>query len=226
MILIDNYDSFTYNIVQYLKELGIEPRVFKNDEITISKLKKMGFSSIIISPGPKNPDQAGISLDVIGEFYKTKKILGVCLGHQCIAQYFGCKIIKSENPTHGKVSKIYFKGVNVDPIFEGIEQGFEATRYHSLIVDNESLTDCILPLAYTEDAKTQRGKDAKKDNTTPYTSMHPCIFASGHRSSFTIHHSLLMALKHKDYPVYGVQFHPEAILTQYGKKLLENFILL
>lgn len=208
LILIDNYDSFTYNIVQYLKELGIEPKIFKNDEITLSQLKKIDFSSIIISPGPKNPNEAGISLDVIGEFYKTKKILGVCLGHQCIAQYFGCKIIKSENPTHGKVSKIYFKGVNADPIFEGIEQGFEATRYHSLIVDNESLTDCILPLAYAEG---NREKEKGKRNLSP----------------FTFHISpLLMALKHKDYPVYGVQFHPEAILTQYGKKLLENFILL
>lgn len=186
MILIDNYDSFAYNIVQYLKELRIEPKVFKNDEITISELKKMDFSSIVISPGPKNPDGAGISLGIIGEFYKTKKILGVCLGHQCIAQYFGCKIIKSKNPTHGKVSKIYF---NEDPIFEGIEQGFEATRYHSLIVDNNSLIDCIKPIAHTED-------------------------------------KVLMALKHKDCPVYGVQFHPEAILTQYGKKLLENFIFL
>lgn len=214
MILIDNYDSFTYNIVQYLKELGVAPKVFKNDEITITELKKIDFSSIVISPGPKNPDEAGISLDIIGEFYKTKKILGVCLGHQCIAQYFGCKIIKSENPMHGKVSKIYFEGgvngINRDKIFEGIEDGFEATRYHSLIVDNESLTDCIKPLAYTEEyAKMQRCKDAKQNKNS---------------SLFTLHSSLIMALKHKDYPVYGVQFHPEAILTQYGKNLLQNFI--
>ena len=186
MILIDNYDSFTYNVVQYLKELGVEPKIFKNDEITVSELKNMEFSSIIISPGPKNPDEAGISLEVIEEFHKTKKILGICLGHQCIAQYFGCKIIKSKNPTHGKVSKIYFKE---DGLFNNIKQGFEATRYHSLIVDNNSLTECLIPLAYTED-KT------------------------------------LMALKHKDYPVYGVQFHPEAILTEYGKVLLSNFICL
>lgn len=190
MILIDNYDSFTYNIVQYLKELGIEPKVFKNDEITISKLKKMDFSSIIISPGPKNPDEAGISLDVIKEFYKTKKILGVCLGHQCIAQYFGCKIIKSKNPTHGKVSKIFFEGINKDKIFEGIEQGFEATRYHSLIVDNNSLKGTLIkPIAYTKD-------------------------------------NILMAIRHENYPIYGVQFHPEAILTQYGKQLLKNYISL
>jgi len=184
MILIDNYDSFTYNIVQYLKELGVEPKVFKNDEITIEELKKMEFSSIVISPGPKNPDEAGISLSVIEEFYKTKKILGICLGHQCIAQYFGAKIIKAKEPVHGKVSKIYF---TEDPIFKGLKQGFKATRYHSLIVDNEILPECILPLAFAGE-------------------------------------NISMALKHKDYSVYGVQFHPEAILTQGGKRLLGNFL--
>ncbi len=183
-ILIDNYDSFTYNIVQYLKELGVSPRIFKNDEISISELKKLNFSDIIISPGPKNPNEAGISLAVIGEFYRTKKILGICLGHQCIAQYFGCKVVRAKEPVHGKVSQIYFEN---DLIFEGLEQGFEATRYHSLVVDNESITSCIKPLAYAGD-------------------------------------KILMALKHRDYPTYGVQFHPEAILTQEGKKLLENFI--
>ncbi len=187
MILIDNYDSFTYNIVQYLKELGIEPKIFKNDKITIQELKKMDFSSIIISPGPKTPNEAGISLDVVGEFYKTKKILGICLGHQCIAQYFGAKIIKAKVPVHGKVSQIYFEKVNGDKLFSTLKQRFEATRYHSLIVDNETLPDCIRPIAYTKD-------------------------------------NILMALKHKDYPVYCVQFHPEAILTQGGKKLLSNFL--
>lgn len=186
-ILIDNYDSFTYNIVQYLKELGVEPMVFENDKITISELKKMDFSSIIVSPGPKNPNQAGISLDVVKEFHKTKKILGVCLGHQCIAQYFGCKIIKDKKPTHGKVSKIYY---DKDKIFEGLEQGFEATRYHSLIVDNDSLKYTpIKAIAYTKD-------------------------------------DILMAIRHEDYPLYGVQFHPEAILTHGGKELLENFLKL
>lgn len=209
MILIDNYDSFTYNIVQYLKELGIEPKIFKNDEISVQELKKLDFSAIIISPGPSNPDNAGISLDVIGEFYKTKKILGVCLGHQCIAQYFGCKIIKAETPVHGKVSKIYFQE---DAIFEGIEQGFEATRYHSLIVDNKSLTECLIPLAYCEGTRRQDDK------------MRGCVEFHSYFSPLTPHLSPLMALRHKDYPIYGVQFHPEAILTQSGKKLLENFI--
>lgn len=186
-ILIDNYDSFTYNIVQYLKELGVNPIVFKNDEISIDELKKMDFSSIVISPGPKNPDKAGISLKIIKEFHKTKKILGICLGHQCIAQYFGAKIVKAKEPVHGKISKIYFQVVNGDKLFEGLDQGFEATRYHSLIVDETTLPDCITPIAHTQD-------------------------------------KILMALKHKDYPIYGVQFHPEAILTQRGKRLLENFL--
>lgn len=185
MILIDNYDSFTYNIVQYLRELGVNPKVFKNDKITVKELKKLDFSSIVISPGPKSPDEAGISMEVIKEFHKTKKILGICLGHQCIAQFFGCKIIKDKEPTHGKVSKIYFRG-KCD-IFNGLEQGFEATRYHSLIVDNESLADCIIPTAYTEN-------------------------------------KILMAIKHSIYPIYGVQFHPEAILTEGGKRLLGNFL--
>lgn len=206
MILIDNYDSFTYNIVQYLKELGVEPKVFKNDEVTIDELKKINFSSIIISPGPKNPDESGISLAVIKEFYKTKKILGICLGHQCIAQFFGCKIIKDKEPTHGKVSKIYH---NSDPLFEGLEQGFEATRYHSLIVDNDSLPECIVPLAYAEvKCKMQNAKSEKN---------------SVYRLPFVVN-PLLMALKHRDYPIYGVQFHPEAILTEGGKKLLGNFL--
>lgn len=191
MILIDNYDSFTYNIVQYLREFGVEPKIFRNDEISIKELKTLNFSSIVISPGPGNPNNAGISIDVIKEFYKTKKILGICLGHQCIAQHFGCKIIKAQEPVHGKVSKIYFKKdkFSESKLFDGIEEGFEATRYHSLTVDNNSLTDTIIPLAYTDD-------------------------------------KVLMALKQKDYPVYGVQFHPEAILTQHGKNLLRNFIFL
>lgn len=206
MILIDNYDSFTYNIVQYLKELGVEPKVFKNDEITIKELKKLEFSSIIISPGPKNPDEAGISLDVINEFYKTKKILGVCLGHQCIAQYFGGKVIKSAEPVHGKVSKIYFQE---DVLFKGLKQGFKATRYHSLVVESESLPECLVLLAYASGKrKEERGKGTMNPVSCSLFPVYPA----------------LMALRHKDYPVYGVQFHPEAILTQGGRRLLGNFL--
>ncbi len=181
MILIDNYDSFTYNIVQYLQELGVEPKIFENDKITIDELKHIDFNSIIISPGAGNPDTAGISMDIIKEFYKTKKILGICLGHQCIAQFFGGKVVKSPNPTHGKTSKIFFD--KQSKLFKGLPQGFEVTRYHSLVVKD-------VPLKIT--AKT-------KDN-------------------------IIMAIEHEKLPIYGVQFHPEAILTQYGHELFYNFI--
>mgnify|MGYP001809694871 CR=1 FL=1 len=223
-VLIDNYDSFTYNIVQYLKELGVNPRVFKNDEITVDELKNLDFSSIIISPGPKTPYEAGISLEVIGEFYRTKKILGVCLGHQCIAQYFGCNVVKAKEPMHGKVSEIYFEE---DALFEGMKQGFEATRYHSLVVDNNSITPFIKPLAYAEGVKKQKrygGIDVWRNgiarNAKPFTrsAVQPFTQATSHPSP------VLMALKHRDYPTYGVQFHPEAILTQNGKKIFENFL--
>lgn len=183
MILIDNYDSFTYNIVQYLEELGIQPKIYENDKITIEELKKIKFNSIIISPGAGTPDTAGISMQVINEYYKTKKILGICLGHQCIAQFFGGKVIKSPNPTHGKTSQIFFK--QECKLFKDIPEGFNATRYHSLIVEN--LPECLKATAQTKD-------------------------------------NIIMALEHQKLPIYGVQFHPEAILTEYGHKILENFI--
>ncbi len=185
MILIDNHDSFTYNIVQYFQELGACVRVFKNDEITVEDLKRLDFESIVISPGPGNPDESGVSMDVIREFYRTKKILGICLGHQCIAQCFGGKVVKAQEPVHGKVSKIYFN--EKEPLFESLNQGFEATRYHSLVVEKESLASNIIPTAQTDDG-------------------------------------VLMGLRLRDYKVYGVQFHPEAILTQGGKVLLRNFL--
>lgn len=185
MILIDNYDSFTYNLVQYFRELGVDLQVFKNDEITVAELREMKFDSIVISPGPGTPDSAGISLEVIKEFAPHKKILGVCLGHQCIAQAFGGHIIKAQEPMHGKVSQIFFD--EGEGLFAGLPQGFEATRYHSLVVEPESLLQEIIPTARTHDG-------------------------------------VIMALKHAKYDVFGVQFHPEAILTEYGKKLLQNFI--
>lgn len=183
MILIDNYDSFTYNIVEYFKILGQDIKVFKNDEITINDLKQMDFKAIILSPGPSNPDNAGITKDIISNFYKVKPILGVCLGFQAIAQSFGADIIESGTPTHGKTSKIFY--VPQEALFKGIKQGFTATRYHSLIVDN--IKPPIIPIAHTE------------DNT-------------------------LMAIKIENYPVYGVQFHPEAILTKQGIDIFKNFI--
>lgn len=181
MILIDNYDSFTYNIVQYLQELGVEPKVFENDKISVEELLQMDFDSIIISPGAGNPNTAGVSMDVIKNFYQTKKILGICLGHQCIAQFFGGKIVKSQNPTHGKTSRIYFD--ENSKLFKGLPQGFEITRYHSLEVKDTNLKI------------TARTKDGT-----------------------------IMALEHETFPIYGVQFHPEAILTQYGHELLKNFL--
>lgn len=182
MILIDNYDSFSYNIVQYLQELGCNVTVYENDKISPAQLKQMDFGHIILSPGAGNPDSAGISMEVIKEFYKSKKILGICLGHQCIAKFFGADIVKAKEPVHGKVSKIYHDN---SVLFKNIPDGFEAVRYHSLIAEN-------IPNVLIQTAKTSDG--------------------------------INMALRHKDYPIFGVQFHPEAILTEYGHKLLENFI--
>ncbi len=185
MILIDNYDSFTYNVVQYLEELGIEPKIFENDKVTIDELKSLDFDSIIISPGAGNPDTAGISMAVLEEFYKTKKILGICLGHQCIAKFFGANIAKSKNPTHGKTSKIFV--CENSKLFKNLPKSFDVTRYHSLEVEKSSMPSNLKITAETQDGT-------------------------------------IMALEHDALPIYGVQFHPEAILTQYGHELLRNFI--
>ena len=185
MILIDNYDSFTYNIVQYLEELGVEPKIFENDKVTIDELKSLDFDSIIISPGAGNPDTAGISMAVLEEFYKTKKILGICLGHQCIAKFFGANIAKSKNPTHGKTSKIFV--CENSKLFKNLPKNFDVTRYHSLEVEKSSMPSNLKITAETQDGT-------------------------------------IMALEHNALPIYGVQFHPEAILTQYGHELLRNFI--
>lgn len=185
MILIDNYDSFTYNIVQYLEELGIEPKIFENDKVTIDELKSLDFDSIIISPGAGNPNTAGISMAALEEFYKTKKILGICLGHQCIAKFFGANIAKSKNPTHGKTSKIFV--CENSKLFKNLPKNFDVTRYHSLEVEKSSIPPNLKITAETQDGT-------------------------------------IMALEHNALPIYGVQFHPEAILTQYGHELLRNFI--
>lgn len=185
MILIDNYDSFTYNVVQYLEELGIEPKIFENDKVTIDELKSLDFDSIIISPGAGNPNTAGISMAALEEFYKTKKILGICLGHQCIAKFFGANIVKSKNPTHGKTSKIFV--CENSKLFKNLPKNFDVTRYHSLEVEKSSMPSSLKITAETQDGT-------------------------------------IMALEHDALPIYGVQFHPEAILTQYGHELLRNFI--
>ena len=183
MLIIDNYDSFTYNIVQYIKILGINPIVITNDEMDLEGIKKLNFSHIILSPGWGNPDNSGVTMDVIDYYKDLKPILGVCLGMQCIAKYFGADIIKAPEPCHGKNSQIFFdKGFK---LFKDLDQGFEATRYHSLMITNPS--DAIQITATTDD-------------------------------------NIPMALKIANKNIYGVQFHPEAILTANGIKIFENFL--
>lgn len=188
VLVIDNYDSFTYNLVQYLGELKQEVLVYRNDEITIDEIKKIKPSHILISPGPGRPDNAGISKSLIKEFAGKIPILGVCLGHQCIGEVYGGKVTNAPELMHGKTSEIFHNG---DSLFKELKNPFTATRYHSLIVDVNSIEN--LPLRVT--AKT-------KDN-------------------------LIMALEHKDYKnLVGVQFHPESILTEFGHKMLSNFLAL
>ncbi|WP_243292554.1 aminodeoxychorismate/anthranilate synthase component II [Bacillus sp. FJAT-47783] len=185
ILMIDNYDSFTYNLVQYLGELGEDLVVKRNDEITIEEIRKLNPSLLMISPGPCSPNEAGISLKVIETFAGKIPIFGVCLGHQSIAQVFGGEIVQAERLMHGKTSNIYHDGKT---IFNGLGNPFTATRYHSLIVKKETLPDCFDISAWTEDHE-------------------------------------IMAIRHKTLPVEGVQFHPESIMTEDGKKLLKNFLL-
>jgi len=185
ILMIDNYDSFTYNIVQYFYDLGQEVVVKRNDEITIEDIKNMEeIDAIVISPGPCTPTEAGISVDVIKNFKGIYPILGVCLGHQSIGQAFGAKIVKAKCLMHGKTSKIYH---NEKGLFEGIPNPFNAVRYHSLVIDESTLPEEIEITARSDDGE-------------------------------------IMAIEHKKYPIWGVQFHPESILTEYGHKLLENFL--
>lgn len=182
ILVIDNYDSFAYNLVQYLGELGAELEVRRNDAVTLDEIAKMDPSHIVISPGPGYPDDGGISLDVIRTFYQHTPILGVCLGHQCIGAAFGGTVDRAPRLMHGKTSAIYHYG---NGIFDGVPSPFEATRYHSLIV-HEPLPDCLKVTAFTLDGE-------------------------------------VMALRHRTAPVVGVQFHPESILTEHGKRILDNF---
>lgn len=184
ILMIDNYDSFTYNLVQYLGALGQDIRVFRNDKITISKIKKLKPAKIVISPGPGRPEDAGISCEVIKEFAGKIPILGVCLGHQAIGYVYGGRIIGAKKLMHGKTSMIYH---NRKTIFRGIPNPFEATRYHSLIVERKSLPHCLEIIGWTKEKE-------------------------------------IMGLKHKEYPLWGVQFHPESILTKVGKDILDNFL--
>jgi anthranilate synthase/aminodeoxychorismate synthase-like glutamine amidotransferase len=184
ILVIDNYDSFTYNLVQYLGELGVEMEVARNDKITIDEIKDLKPDAIVISPGPCTPYEAGISIDVIKNFYVSVPILGVCLGHQAIGVAFGGRVIKAPVIMHGKVSEIYH---NNSSIFTNLPNPFKATRYHSLIIEKETLPNCLEVTAWTSDG-------------------------------------LIMGVRHKEFPVFGVQFHPESIMTEFGKEILKNFI--
>lgn len=186
ILMIDNYDSFTYNLVQYFGELGAELEVKRNDEITLSEIKKMRPARIVISPGPGRPETAGVSVDVIKELSGKIPILGVCLGHQAIGYAFGGKIIQAKELMHGKTSLI--KHDNKD-LFKGLPNPFEATRYHSLVIDRKSCPKCLEVTAKTSDGE-------------------------------------IMGVRHKELPLWGVQFHPESILTKAGKGLLKNFLSL
>ncbi|MEA3315267.1 MAG: aminodeoxychorismate/anthranilate synthase component II [Campylobacterota bacterium] len=186
ILMIDNYDSFTYNIVQYCLELGADLKIIRNDELSIDEIKELNPSKIILSPGPSTPNEAGICLDVIKNFCDITPIMGICLGHQAIAQSFGADIIKAPNMMHGKTSKIEI--LENDILFKDLPKEMTQTRYHSLIVDKNNLPNDIIVTSKSLD-----------DNE-------------------------IMSLKIKDKNIYGVQFHPESIMSEYGHKILDNFL--
>lgn len=186
LLMIDNYDSFTYNLVQYFGSLKAQPKVWRNDKISLKKIRNLKPDQIVISPGPCSPIEAGISVEAIQEFSGKIPILGVCLGHQSIGQAFGGNIIRASQIMHGKTSEIYHD--NKD-LFKGMPMPFVATRYHSLLVEKKSLPKCLKVTA-----KTKTGE--------------------------------IMGLKHETHPTWGVQFHPESILTEQGMKLLNNFLMM
>ena len=184
LLMIDNYDSFTYNIVQYFGELGEDVRVYRNDEITIEQIEALNPDRICISPGPKAPAQAGISVAVLKHFAGKKPILGVCLGHQAIGEAFGGKVIRAKQVMHGKTSLIAHTGVGV---FTGLPSPFTVIRYHSLAIERASLPSCLEVTAWTDDGE-------------------------------------IMGVRHREYDIEGVQFHPESILSEHGHALLKNFL--
>jgi len=186
ILVIDNYDSFVYNLVQYLGKLGKKVKVYRNNKINLKEIEEKTPEAIIIYPGPGRPKNAGISKNIIEHFASSVPILGVCLGHQCIGEVFGAKVVLAKNLVHGKTSLIYHNEVG---IYQDIENPFVATRYHSLIIKNKSLPNCLIKTAWTDEDE-------------------------------------IMGIRHKEYPVFGMQFHPESILTKVGEKLLRNFIKL
>jgi len=184
ILVLDNYDSFTYNLVQYLGELGAEVKVVRNDEVSVDEVAALSPQRIVISPGPCTPNEAGISLDLVARLAGTVPILGVCLGHQAIGQAFGGKVVRARQVMHGKVSTIHHDARGV---FAGVPNDFIATRYHSLVVDRDDLPDVLEVSARSEDGE-------------------------------------IMGLRHRSLAVEGVQFHPEALLTEHGHRMLENFL--
>jgi len=184
ILMIDNYDSFTFNIVQYLGQMGEDVRVYRNDKITLDEIKRLKPQAIFLSPGPCSPREAGITVDVIRNFYTEVPIMGICLGHQSIGYAFGGDVVRAERIMHGKTSQVRNDGKT---IFAGLPNPFVAGRYHSLIVKRETLPDCLEISADTEDRE-------------------------------------IMGLRHKQYPVEGIQFHPESVLTPQGKRIIKNFL--
>lgn len=184
ILLIDNYDSFTYNLYQYIGIFDSDLQVVRNDKITIEEIKALNPDRIVLSPGPKNPKEAGICMDVVKEFTGKKPILGICLGHQCIGEALGGTVSYAKELFHGKQSTITHDGTS---IFQGINSPIKVARYHSLAVQSENLPECLRVLARTGDGE-------------------------------------IMAIRHKDYPVVGLQFHPESIYTEHGKRMIENFV--
>jgi anthranilate synthase/aminodeoxychorismate synthase-like glutamine amidotransferase len=184
ILMIDNYDSFTFNIVQYLGQMGEDVRVYRNDKISIDEIKKFNPQAIFLSPGPCSPREAGITVDVIKEFHETVPIMGICLGHQSIGFAFGGEVVRADRIMHGKTSVINHDGKT---IFSGLPNPFTAGRYHSLLVRSETLPDCLEVSAQTDEGE-------------------------------------IMGLRHKKYPVEGIQFHPESVLTPQGKRIIRNFL--
>jgi anthranilate synthase/aminodeoxychorismate synthase-like glutamine amidotransferase len=186
LLVIDNYDSFTYNLVQYLGEMGVAMKVVRNDEVTLEQIEAWQPDRLLISPGPCSPREAGLSCEVIRRLGPRIPTLGVCLGHQCIGQVFGARVVVNYRMMHGKTSMIHHDGRD---LFAGLPNPFRATRYHSLVIEPGSLPDCLEVTARTDEGE-------------------------------------IMGVRHKQYPIWGVQFHPESILTEYGRELLRNFLQL
>ena len=186
LIVIDNYDSFTYNLVQYLGELKVDLQVFRNDQITLDQIRALGPERILISPGPCSPRESGLSNDIIRAFGPSTPLFGVCLGHQCIGHVFGAEVVVNYRMMHGKTSPIRHHGRD---LFEGMANPFQATRYHSLVVKRETLPDCLEITADTAEGE-------------------------------------IMGVRHRTYPIWGVQFHPESILTENGRTIVRNFLKL